>query len=713
MGRKKTYAGVSMSNLNTSEEEYRYAVLADWNAELNHINYPGVYIMDNQTDCAYVQHRNYIRWAENYSYASYNDTDTFGNLDSTYNEIIGMSSPSVSFAQSFTSEQINEIVKEKCGISLDTVTLKNQTIEVDAIDSAGNITTVSITTDIIRKPIVSVQISYVGGYDLETLCEAYLYEHGDDYVSSWFGYGIVSGEECYNIAAGDSGVDIDYNETLDDVESVLNPEYDQSTDEGTESALSGSSSDAWVYFGYNTEEYHEDQFGNSYTESVFNQEEDVYIALEDWVQSKVPNYTSDTSFYILAGYVYYEDTIDAYTTSDSYILLDTSGNPQKVEGETMVLSHHYTYTFEDYQSTYTKTYSSRVDLDNISFFSLVLDNNSALEDSLLAQTTEKCEPLDLYFSPPIAYKRNKTWVTTNDYWTAIFTKAEKKASGDGDTYSEMMDSIQESATDSVIAWVYHMWGLPTNMCQLCYCARYAIAFFKVHCISDYKVITDSYAIVERSVSGRSWTIYATNNDVNYQFQYGFSSLKYVTGLGMCPAPGYSEVRSGEGGACTYQGTYCIWSQRTSDYWEYILISGYETKFKGIKGKTRSTGSDGWLDAIWEVEDVTRNYSTCYIPISKTVAGTIAIADATDIMQYSGLIGVTWYKVVKKKWYMVVIQVILIIITVVLLVVSVIYPPLAAVADGTMTLAQALAEIAIGIAISVAVGYVFTLSLIHI
>lgn len=738
MSRKKTYTAVGMSNLNTEGEENRWAQINVLRAQLSGIGAGSVYVMDNQrgdagsiNNGAGVRHRNYILWARDKPFSDYNNEDKYGDTgDSTFDDLINMVSPTISAEIGLTEDTLETILEDKFNITLTSETLTNQEITVDAITTSGSKVSVTITTDITRTWYCQTDISYIGGYDLETLGKAYIYQNGDVYKygdgnkSGWFGYGLITGDTYVFISPGNAASDVDYDEEQDEIDAALNPDYEVS--EGDEVQLTGEALDAWFFWGYNTTEEHVDEETNeTVTEEVFNEEEQEYIYLDNWLQDQVGDYnTKDTVFYVLAGYVYAVDIIDAYETQDGLILVQFNDVTQayepvqKLEGETMTLYHYYSWELEDYQSTYTKEAYSRIDLDNIKFFSLVLNNEDALNDPVLGGTTEETETEDLLFSPPITFKHDKTWYTEDNahdwYWR--HWRACKQAMGDSDYFDEVFDSLQESLTDGKIAWVYFVFGLPTNMCQLNYCAHYAIQFFKMLTVSNWRNINRGQEFTSTTGS-RSYTINA--NTFNYHFQFSWSSVTYASGSGLCPAPGYSDIRPGEGGVCTYEGKTTIWRQEEPDAWEYVQPVNYETKFTSIKnGKSRTIATDGWTDAIWETEGVTRNYSENIIPLSKVIFNEIPIADFTDIMQYCYNIGVTAYKVVKKKWYQTgLFQIIMVIIVIVITIIASIYGgPAGGAAAGTAGSAilggayALLWNIVINIAVSIIVAYVLQIVL---
>lgn len=701
MGRKKTYVSASMSNLNSDQEEWRYAQLAVFNASLNKLNYSGVFSMNDQRANSGVNHRNYILWARDYKYTQYNDPDYA--YDQTYDQMIGMQSPTISIEVNVTQEQADQILKEKFNFEPGEKTLTGQTVTLPAVDINGNETQVTITTNIVRKSYYKVGVSYIGGYDHDKLARAYIYEKGDKYLDKWLDYGIITGEEFVQIANGNGASDVDYDE--DEVEDEVT--------EGESTNLEGNMNDAWLFFGYNVTEHHIDEETNEeVNEIVFQEEEQEYIELEKWVNSKVPNNNADTVYYIFAGYIYYEDIIDAYEMADSKVRLDTSGQPIPIEGQTMPLLHHYEWELEDYQNTWTEERDSRINLEDIEFFCLVLDNNDALNDSLLGQTTEKVKNEDLLMSPPLAFKLDKSWIPNNEnhYWYKVNKKAAKKETGDKDFYAETNKSVQESVTDKYVAWVYLMYGIPVNMCQLAYCARYGLQFFKMLCFSNWRNITPGM-VTDQSCGGRSWTVHA--HAYNYHYHFYLSGCTFRTGIGSCPAPGYLNVRSGEAGVANYGGGAALWSQTGDNTWEMVIVRGYGAEFQSIKnGKSSSPGGAGWWDAIWEKVDVKRNYSKCLIPVSKTVFAEIPIADWTDCTQYMRNFGVTAYKVVKKKWYQTgLFKFIMVIIIIVITIIVSIYSGgtggviVGGVGSILGTVANALWLIIKAVAISYAVGYV--------
>lgn len=692
MGRTKTYTSASISNLNTNQEEWRYAQLNILQSSCNKITESAVVSMDDQRNNVGVRMRNYVLWGKNYTFDKYKDLPIKENR--TYNEIIGFQSPTITAGLNFEPEAILQILKTKFNFTEEIEEIPLQTIELPAINSKGEEVTVTITTDIKRSHHYKITQSYLGSYEQEKLGEAYIWAHGDKYIDTWLLYQLITEKQSYVITAGNGMSDLDENDNQIDVQGDIN--------------------DAWILWGYNVEELHTDEDSKKEViETVFNEEEREYIKLKDWANTIVPNYNKDTIFYTVGGYMWHQDLIDAYERKDGKLILDEKDEPKKLENESMFLEEIYEWELEDHEKTWTEKVSSPITKDSIKFFSLVMNNNEAIKDPLLQNTTQKLEAnKDLLMAPPISFKQDRSWINNKwDYWH-IGVKAGKKYSGGDDKYyEEISKSVQDSIKQSEVAWVYLLFGLPTNTCSLAYAARYALQFFKMLTVPDwYNCIKGS--VNTRKCGHRQWTNHSWAWVANYHFSWSISWSEYQCGIGKCPAPNLSTIRAGEAGVCKYNDVPTLWSQTSDNTWEYIQVSGYSTSFLSIKnGKSGHIGSEGWFDTLWQEVDTKRNFSKAIIPFSKEVFAHIPLSDLTDCQQYMPHIGVTAYKVVKKKWYQtgifkVVMMVIMIVITVI---VSIYCPPAgAAVGAGSVTLAtvaSAFLKVIISMAICYAIGIV--------
>lgn len=690
MGRKKTYVFGSMSNLNTEGEEVRQAIIygALQGRLYNKFNDLGEYILKSSqlggagwpVTCSGVKHRNYILWANNKSFSDYKEPEKYGDTDRTFASLIGLTSPTISMEISLDENQAKNVIENYLGYQLQDEELTNQTVTATGITKDGTLVPIELeNVDIKRSWHYRLVISYVGGYDQENLGKAYIFDNGDYYVQEqqWFRYGLISNKNFVAIASGNNASDVDYDEEQDKIDEALDPDYEQT--EGEEVALEGDAEDIWLFWGYNTTETHVDEETNEeVVETIFNEEEQEYVELADWVNAKVPGNNNKTVFYILSGYLYPTDTVEGYASEDGYIKVtettDAHGNkvyePVRELGAKVNLKFKYSFELEDYQSTYTEEYEVWYNLDNVKFFSLVLNNSEALEDDILGSTTSDVTNESLYMSPPISVKNDGTWLTENNsknwYWRNW--RACKQEYGDEEYFGEVFDGVMESLTDGKIKWVYLMYGIPVNMCQYNYCAHYAIQFFKMLCVPNWQDIELGSGFTYSS-GGRSWSFNA--NSFNFHYQWSISGMIYATGSGLCPAGANTDIYPGAGGCVSYQGQYTCWRQNTPDTWEYVQVSGYTTTFTSIKnGKSYTLASNGWLDKVWETENVKRNCSKNLLPISMTVLKQICIADWTDCVQYIRNVGATAYKVVKKKWYQTgLFKFIMIIIVIIIIVVA--------------------------------------------
>lgn len=680
MGRTKTYVSATISNLNTDQEEWRYAQLNVLNSSMNNLKHFAYEAMTDQRGNVGVSMRNYIRWANFYKFKGYN-CEPFLNEERTYNEIIGMTSFKVS-----SSPQVDDtVVADILNLDMEPEEIQGQVLTLPAVTSSGSFIDINIVSDVVRTPVLKLCVSHTGNLDISKAGDTYVWSNGDKYKDRYLKYQIVTGKRSYIAAPGNSAADTD----------------------GV--PLPGKAEDMWLLWGYDVKEVHEDG-GNKVEENVFNEEEKEYVELNTWLADKIPGYTSDTSVYILAGYVSYENQMDAYELSDGRIKLDSNNMPVPVSGSKMTAKYAYSFNFESHDNIWTEEFLSPVDINEIKFFSLVLSNEDALKDPILGPTTSQLHiDKDIMFAPPIGFMFDKQWIPEDNYMYKVFEKAGKKYSSDKSYYSEMRKSVMDSLKGAQdVAYSYIFFGLPVNMCQTAYGARYALQFFKMLTVPDWHKWVPG--TTTQHVSGyRRWA-YHTNPDlINFNLDWSVDAADYRCGTGICPAPGWSTVRSGEAGVCMFENTPTVWSQTGTDTWELIKLARYVTGFPFIKnGIGTGVGAEGWFEPIWETQDVKRHYAKAVIPVSKEVFAHIPIADFTDCIQYTQHVGVAAYKIVKKKWYQTgLFKVILAVIAIAVTVIISIYCPPAGAATGITigTVANAAFKVIITMALSYAIGFV--------
>ena len=93
----KTYCSASMSNLNSSNPEFRWerlAILETATAHWQHIM-RGNYLQESQLGGHGTSFRNWIYWARKYKLSGYHNVPELAKYDKTFNELIQFIEPQV------------------------------------------------------------------------------------------------------------------------------------------------------------------------------------------------------------------------------------------------------------------------------------------------------------------------------------------------------------------------------------------------------------------------------------------------------------------------------------------------------------------------------------------------------------------------------------------------------------------------------------------
>lgn len=711
----KTYTSASVSNLNSSGKEYRaghLSILEGSLATWQHIM-QGDHLQETQRGGQGVGFRNWIYWAREYKFSQYNDPD-IGPEDKTYNDMVSFYEPQVTAVVDIPTEQLEAFIKDKYGITSGSIIEKDATVTVIGQLPDKTFQEVTITGRVKKYTGYKLINSYTGAYDATKIGEAYVWQEYDKYLkdSIYIKRFIVTetNEKSYECIPGDN--------------------LAESGDNDTEVNIKGNWYDCWLQLGYEYDEPHEDQStGESVIEIIFNSEKNIYVP----VRSLVPNHDY---YFALWGYSYQTIQLDANEfkfNDDGFLILNSQGkpiqtkpllppNPDDYEPEWKDIRYIHTFEYEDWEKTNKVEYNTNILLNTIKSFSYINDLNSTANDPNIGNSINPdIKNIASYMPPIVCFMNDKGWLSTDpkNYWFLRKSKACKKLNKDKDYYLTLHKELRKQINQGDIAWVYLMYGLPTNYAQTDYGAHYALQFFKQLTIPNWNKYTHG---VVAQVNGRGvgYTYGARTFNFHYTFEMG--NTFYACGRGLCPAPGFSVIRGGEAGVCNYKGKVTFWNQSTDKSWEYISISWYSAHFSWIKnGKSANPGGANWFLPIWKKQDVERQFTPCLIPLMWQVGKNIPFTNWTDLMQFCPNVGVTAYKVVETKWYetgifKIIILIVVIVISIVISIVSggtmsgpaaSIGSAIAGAIGGSTAFWTAVAAVAITAAVGIAVNAIIT------
>lgn len=673
----KTYCSASMSNLNSGQPEYRWERLSILESSIvhwQHLMY-GFKLQTNQLSAHGTAFRNWIYWARNYKFSNYKEPE-LKQYDQTFNEMINFYEPQVSAVVDLSEEQLDGFIENTLKLPSGTEEIEDDSITVMGQLPDGTFQEVTITGRAKIEHRCKVIDSYSGSYDSEKLGEAYVWQEYEQYLkdSDFIKRHILSDGEKkgYRIIPGDN----------------LSQAGEGDDDEPVH--VEGSWEDCWLQLGYEFEEPHTDEDTNEEViEVVFNSEEDVYIP----VKSSIPSYEY---YFAIWGYTYDIVELDAKQfdiTPEGYLKLNSAGEatkkpdpvlpdppegeePEEPEREWTQIKTKFEIEYEDWEKTVKEEFESPINYASVKGFGYIDSlQNAANNPDIGSSIDADIENVESLMPPIICLRHDKSWIGKDwrDNWWLKNTKACKKVTTDDKYYEDLFDNLKEQITQGDVAWVYLMYGLPCNYAQTHYGAHYALQFFKQLTIPNWSQYKHGDVADVRG-KGRSFK-YGSRN-FNCHFYFSLGNTHYRCGKGMCPAPGWSDIRPGEAGVVDYGGV-TFWVQHQTNSWEMITISGYYTEFSAIKnGVSSSPGGADWFLPIWKEVDIERQYSKCLIPFMWTIGKNIPYTDWANLYQFSQNVGATAYKVVKTKWYQsglfkIILIVVVIVITVI---VSYLCPP---------------------------------------
>lgn len=666
----KTYCSASMCNLNSGQPEYRWERLSILESSIihwQHLQY-GFKLQNNQIAGHGTAFRNWIYWARNYKFSNYNEPE-LKKCDQTFNEMINFYEPQVSAVVDLSEDQLNGFIENTLQLPSGVEEIEDGSITVMGQMPDGTFKEVTVTGRAKIEHRAKVLDSYSGSYDSEKLGEAYVWQEYEQYLkdSDFIKRFVLSeGEKKgYRIIPGDN---LSQAGEEDDSEPVH---------------VEGSWKDCWLQLGYEFEEPHTDEDTNEEViQVVFNSEEDIYIP----VKSSVPLHKY---YFAIWGYTYDIVELDAKQfdiTSEGYLKLNSAGEatkkpdpivpdppegeePEEPEREWIQIKTKFEIEYEDWEKTVKEEFESSINYASVKGFGYIEDLQIAANNPDIGSSIDAdIENVESLMPPIVCLRHDKSWIGEDwgDDWWLKNTKACKKVSADDAYYADLFDNLKEQITQGDVAWVYLMYGLPCNYTQTHYGAHYALQFFKQLTIPNWSQYKHGDVA---DVQGKGRAFKYGSRTFNCHFYFSLGNTHYRCGRGMCPAPGWSDIRPGEAGVVDYGGV-TFWVQHQTDSWEMITISGYYTEFSAIKnGVSSSPGGADWFLPIWKEVDIERQYSKCLIPFMWTIGKNIPYTDWTNLYQFSQNVGATAYKVVKTKWYQsglfkIILIVIVIVITVI-------------------------------------------------
>lgn len=678
----KTYVSASVSNTFVEDaEEMRTAQLAGLESIIDHNMDKDrwtVHVNDVLLHSNGIKYKNYCYWSKNYKYSSYNE-EYFADLDQTYAEIIRFYEPTVSTSDIPSTEDMVDLLSRDYGYNPDLVEDSEEFRLVGCINPDGDKYVARIPFKIYKQDKYKIISAFSGRYNTEKVGEAYIWST-DTYLEDNAPF-IYAGNTTYNVSPASSFSD----------------------DEGT--SLGGGDDDIVIQVGYTVEEEHTLVEGEGEPELM----EIFYDTKSELVHIKQIYPDNGGNYFILSGFMYSEYYYQDYEMSGNSVKVDGEGNPIPIEGSFTLKTFEYDFVRESYDGVLSDHYISEIDTTRVTPIGICLPASQANADPIISKMFVDHEPVDMKIAPPVCFKCDKHWLdkSGNEWWYNVSDKALTKVSADWDYVDTLFENLYPTGNSSGdIAYVYLLYGLPTNMCQLDYCAKYALQFFKQLLIPGWEGIARGQNYTT-SVGGRSYSYGASS--FNFHFLFSVGGVTYVSGSGRCPCKPEDARDYSDAGYTWYNGADTIWRQLTTNAWEYIQIKGYSCTFGYIKnGKSAGIGSNGWGDNIWADKSIfKRNYSKAIIPISAEIAKNIPLTAWTDMTQFINHIGVTCYKVVKTKWYQTgLFKVILIVIVIVVTVVVTYFAgPAAGASVGSMGFGAILFDVLVSVAISIACAVV--------
>ena len=706
----KTYCSGQMVNLNTSAEEMRWERLSMLESSMAHGQHLmfGQKLSENQLAGSGTTYRNFVYWARNYKLSGYNNNEILKNYDITFNEMYQYFEPIVSAPIELDEEQEAGFLEDTLKLPSGVEELDSTTVTVMGQMPDGTFKEVTVTGKARLDHRVKVVNSYLGSYDSERLGDAYAWSQYDQYMkdSPYIQMYILSdgAEQGYQIIAGNN-LDLE--------------------DSG---AQAGSYEDCWLCLGNAFDEPHvDDETGENVITNQFNIVEQVYLPLK----SSIPSYSM---YFAIWGYAYDITELDAneWQFNGDYLALNSNGEPISLgpvapnpdgtlpEPAWKVAKSKIEVQLETYNSDEIKTFESEINLASVKGFGYIQDKDVAANDPNIGSLIPKdLEAVDSFSPPIIPFMNDKGWMddTWQPSWEANI-KAGKKVTGDKEYFTELHKTLKEQIQHEDVAWVFLIYGIPVNYAQTHEGAHYILQFFKQMSISNW---VDFKHGDTGSAQGHEFYYKFGIRLFNCTYQIHCGGSYYECGTGMCPVPGYSDIRPGEAGVTWYNNNPTIWVQHQSNSWEYITVWDVFGEFPSIKNGVGHELDCNFFLPIWKTIDVERQYSPTLVPLAWCVGKNIPYSDWTNLYQFAPNVAVTSYKVVKTKWYQTTLfKVILIIIIIVItVIVSYFCPPAggamakagasiaAYVGVGSTAFWTAVVTVAVAVAVSVVVNAIIT------
>lgn len=294
------------------------------------------------------------------------------------------------------------------------------------------------------------------------------------------------------------------------------------------------------------------------------------------------------------------------------------------------------------------------------------------KEKALEGTWEDPKHTTIEIASHIAPRRYGSWVENEDHWCyKPYKKAYRKSTKYSGNYDKNIEKLKENDGVDQTTSITYVYGIPMNLCQLPFVAKYCVCYGKV-----MSGAPDNEESFRGTISGASWGWYGNSNPKGagcnrfnfsttassgkwYQNAFVGKQATYVRAVGKIPF--LKDVKKGDAGYFYNPGgkykdfPNCIYWQHGDNYYELFLYERLSLIVGSIKWQTKShTFYIDKPDPIYkhpeDPKDYSRNYSGVVIPISRQVAKHMSLLDFTDCCQYANNMYASAYKDVETSWW---------------------------------------------------------------
>lgn len=556
----------------------------------------------------------------------------------SFKDYIGAWCDFKSSSTSDNSQDIESILTNEFKVDLEPEDIESLSVTLPAKDFLGNTANITINTKATRVPTYKVIVNNTNRYDPVELGKALVFNKSLGIFEKIKDFLVLDGQNRYAVA-GSSYTDDNNQPVTTDPNDVV------------------------VTIGYDYWEKHEYD-GQDDSQWVFYETEAEII--------KVGNYVSDFSSNYLTFAVCVYDTyvIDAYKLDNKgYVILDELNQPTKLDG-VMNRKYLYSITKEGYDKTVTESYISNIDLDSVEPYYKILTESAAKNNPNFSTIVVDIQNDYDLFPPVVPLRIDGKWVRDiNPELYDMGKRALWHAKGSWKHYDEVVDSLQGSDGINDTKYIAYSFGVSANSGQLDCNARYIVEFFKhTHWCKDYKL--GENVRVDRWY--RWYLAIETNAWINIRIHYKYVNTSFVAGTGKNPIN--PEARLGQCGFGYFEGRCAWYRQIDADHWELGAAESTEVFFRDIKD-SKNWSIYNYASTIAKPFYKTKNgkikdYADTMFPILKSIINSIPINNVCDLAQYSPVLLMSTYKVVKLKWWQTgIFQVIMLIILIIIQIVS--------------------------------------------